>query len=64
LGLIVWIVAGRDLFEMEAKKMESSGKSATENARACGMIAFAISLPISVFVLAWIVANWGIRAGG
>lgn len=56
LGIVAWVMGNTDLAEMDAGRMDPSGRSITQAGKICGMIS--VFLQIAVLVI-WLLAALG-----
>ena len=59
-GIVAWIMGNKDLWEMDAGRMDPSGRGLTQAGRICGMVS--VILPIVVICL-WLLMAIIIGAG-
>lgn len=60
LGIIAWVMGGNDLREMDAGRMDSSGRGLTQAGRICGIIAVALQI---IGLLIWLIMFVIVGAG-
>lgn len=51
LGIIAWVMANGDLYEMDMGRMDPAGRDLTRGGKLCGMIATFLGIIGMVFVL-------------
>ena len=64
MGIIAWVMAKNDLAEMDAGRMDPSGRSNTQAGKICGMISVILHAVAIGFWLLWVLLIGGLAAAG
>src|SRR5436190_2464224 len=64
LGILAWVMGNADLREMDAGRMDPSGRGMTQAGKICGMVSVLLHVLGLVIVILWLVLAGGIAAAG
>ncbi len=62
-GIIAWVLANSDLREMNAGRMDSSGRGLTQAGKICGIISVVLTLMVLAICMILLIASIVIGAG-
>jgi hypothetical protein len=63
-GVVAWVMGNADLKEMDAGRMDPSGRSLTNAGKICGMIATILNIVLIAIYIVLIVIGIGAAAAG